>query len=258
VLSKSAIQFVRSLKIRKFRETYQAFIIEGTRSVADILHSSLKVRSIYATSAWLNMHSGQLQPIADRCVAITEKEMEAISSLTTPQEVLAVAEIPENTLVQAELADELVIMLDEIRDPGNLGTIIRTADWFGIRFIICSKGCVDVYNPKVVQATMGSIARVRVHYADLLDFLHSQNPSLTVYGCMLDGTDIRSARLENKGIILLGNESTGISPLLLPSINVKLTIPSFRSSTGSSSSAADSLNAAQACAVVCFAFRNQK
>ncbi len=258
MLSKPTKQFVRSLKIRKFREASRSFIIEGTRSVMDILHSGLTIHSVYATPAWLQKYHAHLADMTDRCVIISEQEMKAISSLTTPQDVLAVAGIPESILNPAALAGELVLMLDEIRDPGNLGTIIRTADWFGIRYIICSTGCVDVYNPKVVQATMGSIARVQVYYTSLSSFLQHHNPSLTVYGCLLDGTDIRSARLEQKGIILLGNESNGISPQLLPFVQIKLTIPSFIPHPDMSSGGADSLNAAQACSIVCFAFRSQR
>ncbi|MBP6979239.1 MAG: RNA methyltransferase [Lentimicrobiaceae bacterium] len=256
MLPKPTIQFLRSLKIRKFREESRSFTVEGTKSVTDILNSHLNIRTIYASQSWLKKYAHQLSDITDRCVPVSEKEMNAISSLTTPQEVLGVVEIPETLMESSEMAGELVLMLDEIRDPGNLGTIIRTADWFGIRFIVCSSGCVDAYNPKVVQATMGSIARVQMHYTDLGDFLRNHNPSLTVYGCLLDGSDIRTTRLEQQGIILLGNESTGISPHLLPFIQVKLTIPSFPHSFGNSSGAANSLNAAQACSIVCFAFRN--
>lgn len=257
MLSKSTIRFIRSLKISKFRENSGLFVAEGTKTVLDILGSSLSIHGVYATQDWLDRYSERLQKVADRCVTITEKEIKAVSFLVTPQDVLAVVGIPNTILDPSALADELVLMLDEIRDPGNLGTIIRTADWFGIRHILCSKGCVDAYNPKVVQSSMGSIAHVNVHYIVLKDFLDLHNPPLTVYGCMLEGMDIRHARLENKGIILLGNESTGISPELLPYVQVRLTIPSFSSYAGIPLAAPESLNAAQACSVVCFAFRSR-
>ncbi|HOW26247.1 MAG TPA: RNA methyltransferase [Bacteroidales bacterium] len=258
MLSKSTIRFIRSLKSGKSRGSSGLFVAEGTKTVLELLTSSLSIHSVYATIDWLNHYSIYLQKVTDRCHPITGKEMESISYLVTPQDVLAIAGIPETSLIPGELGNQLVIMLDEIRDPGNMGTIIRTADWFGIRNILCSPGCVDVYNPKVVQSSMGSIARVNVHYTVLKDFLSHSNPSLTIYGCMLEGLDIRNATLENKGIILLGNESTGISPELIPCIQVRLTIPSFSSSAGIPFATAESLNAAQACSIICFAFRSQR
>jgi TrmH family RNA methyltransferase len=257
MLSKSTIRSIRSLKTAKFRETSGLFVAEGTKTVLDLLESSLAIHGVYATQDWLDRFSERLRIVADRCVTITDKEMEAISFLVTPQDVLAVVRIPNTILVPSSLADELVLMLDEIRDPGNLGTIIRTADWFGIRHILCSQGCVDAFNPKVVQSSMGSIARVNVYYLALKDFLDLRDPPLTVYGCLLEGKDIRHAKLEQKGIILLGNESTGISPELLPFIQVRLTIPSFSSNAGTAYASAESLNAAQACSIVCFAFRSR-
>lgn len=257
MLSRSTIQFIRSLKISKFRDTSGLFVAEGTKTVLDLIPGPLSIHSVYATQHWFDRFSPHLKEAVERCVIITEKEMKAVSSLVTPQDVLAVVVIPRTILMPAELAEELVIMLDEIHDPGNLGTIIRTADWFGIRHILCSPGCVDVYNPKVVQSTMGSIARVRVYYTDLKDFLQNHNPALTVYGCLLEGMDIRFAPLGKKGIILLGSESTGISPALLPYIQVRLTIPAFTSSLDFPCTGAESLNAAQACSIVCFTFRNQ-
>ncbi|MDD5507398.1 MAG: RNA methyltransferase [Bacteroidales bacterium] len=256
MLSKSSIRFIRSLKTGKFRETSGLFIAEGTKTVLDLLESSLAIHSIYATQDWIARYSDHLGKAADRWSTITEKEMKAVSALVTPQDVLALVEIPDSVLVPSALAGELILMLDEIRDPGNLGTIIRTADWFGIRHLLCSTGCVDAYNPKVVQSSMGSLARVHVHSIVLKDFLDLHNPGLTVYGCLLDGMDIHQVPLGKTGIILLGNESTGISPELLPYVQVRLTIPSFPPHAGISPAAPESLNAAQACSIVCYAFRS--
>lgn len=257
MLSKSTIRFIRSLKTYKFRETTRLFVAEGTKTVLDLLGSSMAIHSIYATQDWIECYSDHLLKVADRRVTITEKEMKAVSSLITPQEVLAVVAIPDTRLIPSALAGELILMLDEIRDPGNLGTIIRTADWFGIRHILLSRGCVDAYNPKVVQSSMGSISRVNIHSLVLKDFLDIHIPGMNVYGCLLDGIDIRQASLEKSGIILLGNESLGISAELLPYVQVRLTIPSFSPHAGKPFVAPESLNAAQACSIVCYAFRSR-
>jgi len=183
--------------------------------------------------------------------------LKKISSLTTPNEVLAICAIPENKLNVSELKNKLTLVLDDIRDPGNLGTIIRIADWFGIENIICSLETVDIYNPKVVQATMGSIARVNVFYEDLktifLEALTKNN--FPIYGTVLNGENIFEKSLTSNGFIVIGNESNGISIELLPLINEKISIPTF---SVNETNSVESLNAAIATAIVCTEFKRRK
>ena len=177
--------------------------------------------------------------------------MEQISALTTPNQVIGIFEIPAIKLNPESLKEELVLALDDIRDPGNLGTIIRIADWFGIKNILCSESCVDLFNPKVVQATMGSISRVNVCFGDLDRVLVKLKAYMPVYGSVLEGKDIYSLELSANGVILIGNESNGVSDSLLKLVSHEISIPNF-------SSGADSLNAAIATAVICSEFRRRK
>lgn len=255
MLSKAVIKYIHSLKTKKYRGIHQAFIAEGTKTVLDIAHSQLRILSVYATEQWITRNKEKMGQLEMACITVTPAELKTISSLSTPQEVLAVVQIPEHHLEPDRFTGQLIIMLDEIRDPGNLGTIVRTADWFGIRHIICSTGCVDVYNSKVVQATMGSIARINVYYTDLVLFLEKRDPSIPIYGFLLHGEDIRKIKPVDKGILLFGNEAGGISSALIPYIQIPLTIPSVKGSGYPTHNAIESLNVAQACSIACYAFR---
>ena len=193
-----------------------------------------------------------------RLLEASEKEMSQISQLQTPPDVLAVFAVPDEQISVAQCLvlakSELVLVLDEVQDPGNLGTIIRTADWFGVRHIVCSSATADVFNGKVVQATMGSLARVQVHYTDLEPFLRDAvRSSIPVYGTLLDGENIYSRPLSSSGILMMGNEGKGISDSLRRYITDSLLIPSFP--TGSPT--AESLNVAVATAVVLAEFRRR-
>ena len=255
MLSKNQIKFVNSLKQKKFREEHHLFIAEGNKIVSELLNSSVTVKQIYTTSQFLRTH--KIDNFIER-FEIKESELERISSLATPNEVLAVCQIPIYNLAIESLKDELTLVLDDIKDPGNLGTIIRIADWFGIETIICSPHSADIYNPKVVQATMGSIARIKIHYLDLVEFFNNPeskilNPS---YGAVLDGENIYTKQLSSKGLIVIGNESKGISENILPYITDKISIPSFthfKSGRGE----AESLNAAIATSIICSEFRRR-
>lgn len=232
------------------------FIVEGEKSVADFLKSGMDVKTIYATEKWIKERWGEYgsNPINTQqpeLVPITEAELKKISALTTPNEVLAVCNIPNYSLNIKDLKDQLTIILDDIKDPGNMGTIIRIADWFGINDIICSEECVDAFNPKAVQATMGSLSRVRIHIADPEELLQS-SLEINVYGAMLEGRNIYKTKLEKKGILVIGNESKGISFKLEKYITQKIAIPSFGVNKDSS---AESLNAAVATAIICSEFR---
>ena len=254
MISKSQIKLIGSLHHKKFRREHGLFIAEGEKVCRDLFESGWKIHSVYFTKDYNRKFTAEKnQFIAE---PVTEKEMEKISSLTTPQEVLAVVEIPSTSWKSGDLENELTLMLDEIKDPGNLGTIIRIADWFGIKNVICSMGCADAYNPKTVQATMGSLFRVNVSYKILEDVLgECRSKKLAVYGTVLDGTNIYDTDLHSSGVILIGSESHGISNSLLPFITSGISIPSF---SKSSVKKADSLNAAMAAAIVCSEFRRRK
>lgn len=249
MLSKNTIQFIRSLHQKKYRQETGLFIVEGTKITNELLNSTLKIKSVYATNKWskTNYKIGAIE--------ITEDELKKISTLTTPNEVLAVVEIPQYTLNIKKFKNSLSLVLNDVQDPGNMGTIIRIADWFGIDAIICSENSVNAFNPKVVQATMGSICRVKIYYVDLVKFLELQiaNCKLQVFGAMLEGKNIYQEKLSSEGFIILGNESKGISKELLPFITDKIKIPSFAHNNTS----AESLNVATAAAVICSEFRRR-
>ncbi len=252
MLSRNQIKHLNSLQLNKYRNIHKEFIAEGNKLVLDILSGALEVKALYATPEWLEKNEKVLKKIS--VTEVPEKELKKISGLTTANEVIAVISIPERDLNIENISSQLTIMLDTIRDPGNLGTIIRTADWFGINNIICSENSVDAYNPKVVQASMGSFTRVQVYYDNLKEVLAKLSPETKVFGTFMDGEDISKKRLQDKGIIIIGNESKGISEDLLPFINEKISIPAFVRK-GTSSGKAESLNAAVACAIVCYEFR---
>jgi len=229
---------VNSLKQKKFRTEYKLFVVEGIKMLEELLLSNYEVEIIYATANWIENNS------AVNCIEISEKELASISSLRSPNEVLAVVKQKETVLI--DVFTQLTIALEKLQDPGNLGTIIRTADWFGVQHVICSEDSVDVYNPKVLQATMGSFFRVNIIYVSLSDFF-SENKDLTVYGALLDGENVYQKELKTKGsVLLMGNESKGISDELKPFISEKLLIPNFGK--------AESLNVATATAILCSEF----
>jgi RNA methyltransferase, TrmH family len=187
-------------------------------------------------------------------VRVSQKELERISLLKTPNEVIALVHIPKRQNRFSEITGNLALALDHISDPGNMGSIIRTADWFGIQEIICSEDCVDLYNPKVVQASMGSMARVNVTYWPLEDYLAQFQGKVPVYGATLDGVNLYSQKFAEQAIVVVGSESQGISENLNPYINSMVTIPGVRNLN---SEGAESLNASVAAALICSEFRRQ-
>ncbi len=246
MLSKGNSKYLRSLHQNKFRRKYGQFLAEGTVNVLDFISGPLKVIQLYATEKWLTEHEAKFSGIKSEVVSL--KEMEKISALKNPSEVLAIVEKPNVTTPDISLINNYVLGLDNIKDPGNLGTIIRTADWFGIKDIVCSGETVDAFNPKVVQATMGSLARVRVHYTNLAAWLGNKPGDLKVFGAVLNGKDIRKAAKPGKGILLIGSEAHGISKTLYPFIDRPFRIPA------APGAGAESLNAAVATAIVCYEF----
>lgn len=210
MLSKNQIKFIRSLRQKKFRLQNHQFVAEGHKSVSELLRSTLQIVQIYATEEWLNDRQSEISNLgAPKVTLVRQKELDRASLLVTAPEVLALVETPKHVLEKNELKGRFSLALDGVRDPGNLGTIIRLCDWFGWTDIVCSADCVDWTNPKVVQATMGSFARVRVHYLDELeDFL--QSAEIPVFGARMSGEDFRNLSVPKEGFLLMGSESHGI------------------------------------------------
>jgi TrmH family RNA methyltransferase len=239
MLSKQTIKDIQTLGQKKFRQQEGLFIAEGPKLVKELLEDDTSmVKEIFALKEWIVDH----EKIAGKTTIteITETELDRISQLATPNKVLAIARQFDEE-IEIKTKGKIILALDGIQDPGNMGTIIRTADWFGIEQIVCSHDSAEVYNPKVVQATMGSIARVKVLYTDLQEWLAEQK-DISIYATTLEGENVSTIKKIKEGIIIFGNESKGISPGILELATVKLTIPR--------KGKAESLNAAVAAGVV--------
>lgn len=241
MITRAEILSVKALGTKQGRDEQGAFIAEGEKLVGEMLQSSLRVRKVYQTRA-----------LFDCGVMVTAKEMERISQLKSPTSCLAVVEIPRADIVTVQPCKSLVLALDRVQNPGNLGTIIRLADWFGIEDIVCSEDTADCFNPKVVQATMGAILRVRVHYTDLAEWLSKQEGA-RVYGTFLEGTNIYNSTLSGCGVVVMGNEGQGISADVARCVTDKLLIPPYPVDRVGS----ESLNVAVATAVICSEFRRR-
>ena len=239
MLSKNQIKLITSLQQKKQRFAHQLFFAEGIKGIQELLESNFELVQLYTTQNDFDVVSN------DKKVLINEQELKKITALATPNTCLAVFKIPNEKKITES---GLILALDSIRDPGNLGTILRLCDWFGINQIICSKETVDIYNPKVVQATMGSLARVNVNYIDLETYIGQTH--LPVFGTFMNGTNIYKTDLRQEGIIVMGNEANGISPELEKLIKNKLTIPRFGTLQKT-----ESLNVATATAIVLSEFR---
>ena len=240
MLSKSQIKLITSLRQKKFRLQHQLFFAEGLKTITELLKSNFKLRHLYTTT--LNFE------VSDVLVSvITEPELQKISVLKTPNTALALFEIPNEDAVDF---DNLVVALDNIRDPGNLGTIIRLCDWFGITDLICNTETVDCYNPKVIQATMGSISRVNVVYKDLNTILSEKE--ILSFGAFMNGENIYDTALSSKGVLVLGNEANGINNELEALISKRLSIPRFGNLQET-----ESLNVANATAILLSEFKRR-
>jgi len=239
MLSKNQIKFIRSLKKKKFRQANRLFLAEGVKVVDELISSSFKIHKIYGTASFQNTLK------IDELQIITEKELKMISDFTNPNQVIGIFEIPEK---KEPLNQGLTVALDDINDPGNLGTIIRLCDWFGVSQLICSTNTVDCFNPKVVQASMGSLTRVQINYVDLSAYLSEEKRE--IYGTFLDGENIYSSEHEMNSVLVLGNEANGISERIEALVQRKLTIPQFGDQKQT-----ESLNVATATAIFLSEFR---
>jgi len=255
LLSKAKIQLIRSLEHKKFRAQHDLFVIEGDKAVRELLDSHLTVEYLLAKPAWLELLPVHLRNKANDLIEINDRELSQISFLKTPNQVLALVRMPEYSLDMAELTGGLSLYLNQVQDPGNLGTIIRIADWFGVRHIVCDEGCADPFNPKTVQSTMGALIRVKTHSADttFLQQLKKHHPDFPVYGTFLDGENLFHAPLPSQAMIVMGNESKGISDEIAQYVNRRLLIPSYPPGEPTS----ESLNVATAAAIVCAEFRRR-
>lgn len=243
-MTRSEIRFIRSLADKQARTAAGLFVAEGSKLIGEILASGWEVESLYSTR----------DPFGGRAVMVSSAEMERISMLKTPNDSLATVRIPVFKAPRTADASRLALALDGVRNPGNMGTIIRLADWFGIEDVYCSEDSADCFNPKVVQATMGAILRVRVHYTDLGGFLRqAADAGLPVCGTFLEGENIYGASLPEAGIVVMGNEGRGISDAAAATVTRKLFIPPYPAGRRGS----ESLNVAMATGIVCAEFRRQ-
>lgn len=249
MISKNKIKFIRSLEQKKFRKENGVFLAEGNKLVSD-LSDFFKCKILVATQQWLDSNRNI---IADEKIYVEKDELSRVSLLKTPQDVLAVFEIPSYTLSMDCPRNELCLALDDVQDPGNLGTIIRIADWFGIKYIYCSHGTADAFSPKTVQATMGALARVKLHYCNIKELISSLN-DVPVFGTFLDGDSIYNNTLSSNGLIVMGNEGNGISKEVSELINRRILIPNYPQGNETT----DSLNVAVATAIVCSEFRRRQ
>lgn len=239
MLSKNQIKFITSLKQKKYRKKYQLFVAEGIKTVNELLSSNMELEKLYSTK--------ENHPLFEKFKPqiISEKELSKISSLSTPNKVLGLFKIPKDSSIKEK---GLLLALDGVNDPGNLGTIIRLCDWFGVSQLVCSLNSVDCFNPKVVQASMGSLARVRVVYTDLKEFLNTTQ--LPIYGAVMNGKNVYESNLSKNAVLVMGNESNGVSQKIVKLIDQKITIPRF-----GDLNITESLNVATATAILLNEFR---
>lgn len=244
-MTKAEIQHIRSLQDKRNRDEEGLFVAEGAKLVEEIASSALTIRRIYTTRTDLKGANVEV---------VDTKSMERLSGLKSASDTLAVVEQPRYRLNLNTLTKSLVLALDGVQNPGNLGTIIRLADWFGVEDILCSKECADCFNPKVVQATMGAILRVRVHYVDLAALLQRTAAEGTpIYGTMLDGENLYDSEFEPRGVIVMGNEGQGVSKACQQHFSHRLLIPAYPADRQGS----ESLNVAIATGIICAEFRRR-
>jgi TrmH family RNA methyltransferase len=256
MLSKNKIKHLRSLRLKKYRDKYGEYLVEGEKIIKELINTGYsKLKQLIVTRQWLKDNYKDGIHSSDLVLTVTEHELSKISSFKTPGKVVAVMSIPEHIINKDDIIKGISLVLDKIQDPGNLGNIIRIADWFGIKNIFCSHDCADCFSPKVVQSTMGAIIRINVYYVNLKDLLEEYNSvqGFTVYGTFLNGESIYDKNLAEKAFIVMGNESRGISKSYMPYITTRLFIPKYTHQAGS----VESLNVSAATAIVCSEFRRR-
>lgn len=250
MITKARIKLIKSLEQRKQRNLHHLFVAEGPKLVSELLET-MQPYYIAALPEWWTQNSPLVKSACEQDT-ITPAELQRASLLRTPQQVIALFPIPEQTFSPTIAQTDLCLALDGVQDPGNIGTILRIADWFGIHHVVCSEDTVDAYNPKAVQATMGALARVEVHYTSLTALFRQCN--VPIYGTLLDGNNIYGQELGRNGFIVMGNEGNGLSPAVREMITHKLLIPNYP--VGAKTT--ESLNVAIATSIVCSEFRRRQ
>lgn len=248
MIGKRITKIIQNIEKRKFRDKYKLFKIEGDKIVNELLNSSFKPVYIIGIPEW----NPDFVLSGTEVIRVNKEEMQKLSAFASPPEVIAIVEIPETGIPEVSYADKLILILNGIQDPGNFGTIVRTADWFGIRDIYCDTDCCDRYNPKALQASMGSVFRVNIRYTDIENLICSAPPGFPCFGTVLDGKNIYEyEKLPSAGFIVMGNEGRGINPELRSLITERIRIPDFPHSSGS----VESLNVSVATGIVLSEFR---
>ncbi len=242
MITKAKQKLIQSLKVKKYRKKHAAFVVEGSKSVLELLRSSLTVLKVYALPEWAEAHAVELRKQGIEVSLAKQRELQGASFLSTADQVIAIARLPEENLLESHITKGLTLVLDGVRDPGNLGTIIRTADWFGIRHIVCSEDCVDAYNPKVVRATMGSLFRSNLCYLELAD-LFARFKEVPVCAAVLNGHNAFEFKFPKPAFLVIGNESNGVQAATKAHLTHAVTIPRIGK--------AESLNAAVAAGLLC-------
>lgn len=239
MLTKNNTKFIKSLQLKKFRQKEGLFIVEGAKNTLELLNSSYKLKYLIVTEDFLDRHQKEINSSEIEPIVVKEKELSALGAFQSNTDALAV--VYEKTPPKYD-SNGFDLVLDDIRDPGNLGTIIRLADWYGIKNIICSETTAEFYNPKVISASMGSIFRTNLYRRDLKEFL-AENKHRKIYGALLEGENVHQVKFEANGLLVIGNESNGIHSELISLITDRVTIPKIGQ--------AESLNAAMATAIIC-------
>ncbi len=251
MISSAEIKKIHSLSQKKFRRQYGLFVAEGDKIVKELLVSDWQINKLLATQDWLDQAAPLIKNVHVQC--LSEKDLKRISFLTSPHKVLALVHIPQRDISKIQVKNNITLVLDNIQDPGNMGTIMRTADWFGIENMVCSLNTVELYNPKVIQATMGSFIRLKTYYTHLPDFLGKIPKGLAVLGATLDGENLNHLKLPQEAILIAGNESQGISSELHPYISQRIYIPDY--TPVAKPYKAESLNVAMATGILLYSLR---
>ena len=241
MITKNHIKYIKGLSLKKNRMNEQCFIVEGEKSLSELLNSSFEIVELFALKDWINEN----KEVFEKVQAVSSKELERISNLKSPNKVLALVKMKKQEVIRQKLG--VILVLDYINDPGNLGTIIRMCDWFGVKQIVCSENTVDIYNPKVVQATMGSLFRTHIIYTDLNMYL--TKVTTPIYGAYMDGGNVKNIKINQKAHLVMGNEANGISPELSKFITDKVAIKNIGGTT-------ESLNVAVATSILLHEFCN--
>ena len=254
MLYKNLTNIIQNLGKKKFRIKYNLFKAEGEKIVNELLLSNLTTDTIIAKNEWIKKNSDILNKDNIKIIEATNEELKSISNFQSYPDVIALAKIPSYKIANDEIKSELSILLNGVQDPGNLGTIIRLADWFGIKNIFCDTDCAGIFNPKCVQASMGAVLRVKIHYVNLINLIKEyKNSDFHCYGAFLEGKNIYESNLSKKGFIIMGNEGKGISNELSEFIDKKITIPSFANAKLST----ESLNVSIATGIILSEFKRR-